>query len=113
MPHSAHLEAPAVSESGGPMPATFGGSWDFRQSGRRAAVATALVGFGATLLGPAVLPVAAASRGGAPTTVIVRERAGAGDARETLVAELGGHVTRHIRIINGFVHTVRAHVLDQ
>jgi serine protease AprX len=71
------------------------------------------VGFGATLLGPAVLPVAAASRGGAPTTVIVRESAGAGDAAETLVAELGGHVTRHIGIINGFVATLGANDVAQ
>jgi serine protease AprX len=87
------------------MPATYGWSWDFKQSGRRLAVATALGGFGAMLLGPTVLPVAA-SQGGAPTTVIVRESAGAGNAAETLVAQLGGHVTRHIAIIDGFVATV-------
>ncbi|HXA30319.1 MAG TPA: S8 family peptidase [Candidatus Angelobacter sp.] len=77
------------------------------------ALATALAGFGASLLGPAVLPVAAASRGGAPTTVIVRESAAAGSAAETLVTELGGHVTRHIGIINGFVATVAANDVAQ
>src|SRR5260221_8406900 len=94
------------------MPATFGWSWDFRQSGRRLAVATALGGFGAMALGPTVLPVAA-SQGGAPTTVIVRESAGAGDAAETLVEQLGGHVTQRIAILNGFIATVGANDVAQ
>jgi len=63
-------------------------------------------------LGPTVLPVAA-SQGGAPTTVIVREDAGAGNAAETLVAQLGGHVTQHISILNGFVATVGANDVAQ
>ncbi len=93
------------------MPATFGWSWEFRQ-GRRVAVATALAGFGATLLGPAVMPVAA-SAGGPPTSVIVRESPSAGNAAETLVAELGGTVTRHIGIIDGFVATVHSNDVDR
>ena len=87
------------------MAPTFGWSWDFRQSGRRLAVAAALAGFGAMALGPSVLPVAA-SQGGAPTTVIVRETPGAGTTAETLVSELGGRVGRHIGILHGFVATV-------
>ncbi len=87
------------------MPATHGWSWDRRQAGARIAVATALAGFGATALGPSILPVAA-SAGGAPTTVIVRETAGASNAAEDLVSRLGGHVTRHIGILNGFVASV-------
>jgi len=94
------------------MPATFGWSWDFRQSGRRAAVAAALVGCGATLLGPAVTPVAA-SYGGAPTSVIVRESPSANGAAENLVTQLGGHVTRRLDIIDGFVATVASNDVNR
>jgi serine protease AprX len=55
----------------------------------------------------------AASQGGALTTVIVRESAGAGTAAEDLVARLGGHVTRHIGILNGFVATVHSNDVAQ
>jgi serine protease AprX len=86
------------------MAKTFGWSWDLRQAGARLAFATALGGLGATAFGP-VLPVAA-SAGGAPTTVIVRENPAAGHAAEDLVARVGGRVLRHIGIIDGFVATV-------
>jgi serine protease AprX len=80
--------------------------------GARLAVATAIAGFGATALGPSIRPVAA-SAGGAPTTVIVRESAGSGTAAEELVSRLGGHVTRHIGILNGFVATVNRNDVDR
>jgi serine protease AprX len=89
------------------MSATNGWSWERRQAGARIAIATALAGFGAVALGPAVTPMLA-SAGGAPTAVIVRGSAGSGTAAENLVTRLGGHVGRHISIIDGFAATVNA-----
>jgi serine protease AprX len=64
----------------------------------------------------AVLP---AARAGTPTagsgmvSVIVRERAGAGQGPEGQVAALGGRVTRHLRIIGGFAATLPAPAVER
>jgi serine protease AprX len=45
---------------------------------------------------------------GPSVSVIVRELPGSGDAPERAVARLGGHVSRHLGIIDGFVASVPA-----
>ncbi|HEV7677409.1 MAG TPA: S8 family serine peptidase [Candidatus Dormibacteraeota bacterium] len=89
------------------MSVTNGWSWERRQAGARIAFATALAGFGAMALGPAVSPMVA-SAGGAPTAVIVRGSAASGQAAENLVARLGGRVGRHLGMIDGFAAVVNA-----
>src|SRR4051812_163144 len=80
---------------------------------------------GVTMIGALAAPGAAFAAGndaahhhlrrhhGRPETVVVRERDGAGDGPEHAVAEVGGHVGRHIHIIDGFVATVPSDAVDE
>ena len=74
-----------------------------------AAVALTLAGSSA-----AVLPArASAAPAGPPVDVIVRQVAGAGQAAESAVETLGGHVGRHLGIIDGFSARVPADRLPE
>ena len=74
--------------------------------GRAACAAVALTLAGSSA---AVLPArASASPAGPPVDVIVRQVAGAGQVAESAVEVLGGHVGRHLGIIDGFSARVPA-----
>src|SRR6185295_10118241 len=75
----------------------------FRSLARRGSSACAAVALTLAGSSAAVLPAqASASPAGPPVDVIVRQVAGAGQLAESAVEELGGHVGRHLGIIDGF-----------
>ncbi len=82
----------------------FGLSWDDAGKGRFMLVFMALL-MTAALVAP---PAAAPANPAALISVIIRELPGAGNGPEDTVKQLGGNVTRHLAIIDGFVAEVPA-----
>lgn len=82
----------------------FGLSWDDAGKGRFVLVFMALL-MTVALVTP---PVAAPANPAALISVIIRELPGAGDGPEETVKQLGGSVTRHLAIIDGFVAEIPA-----
>src|ERR687892_237844 len=96
-------------------PATTGGvargmSWGHPRRGRLRLLAASSV-LSALIL--AIPAPASAGGGGSRVSVIVRERPGAGDEAETLVRDLGGHIGRHIGIVDAFAARLPAGALPR
>jgi len=81
----------------------FGMSWGHPKRGRLLKAAVALLAPILLLAAPASASLPA---GGNRVSVIVREGPGAGNIPEQAVRWMGGHVGRHIGIIDGFEATV-------